>query len=475
MLQRGNMRKTKIVATIGPASNNCETLKNMVLAGLNVVRINLSHAKIKDMEQTVKIVKRLRKELKVPLPIMIDTRGPEIRVKTFKDGQAQIKKGQRFIFTARDVEGDDTQVSFNHPCIVKCIKPGDRILAVNGLLVFKVLEVTDKDVITKAQNAGVLGNRKSLSIPGIKFNTPYLNEQDKDDIIWAIKNDVDIIAASFVNSKQDIMVLKKYITDNGGDMRIIAKIESIRGLDNLDEIIAAADGTMVARGDLGVEVPVEKLPAYQKLIIDKTKMAGKAVITATEMLESMITNNRPTRAEVSDVANAVYDGTSAVMLSGESAMGKFPVEAVATMAKVAQEAEKNIDYHERFQNISYKLENTTDVISHSAVDASFMKGTKAIVAFTTRGMSARMVSRFRPSATIVGATPNEKTYRQLDMYWGIQPILTPLYNSADEMFEIAHKLVTANKIAKAKDKIVITCGVPKQNGCTNLIKIDQVR
>lgn len=469
------MRRTKIVATIGPASNNYEVLKGMVQAGLNVVRINLSHAKVKDMDQTMKIVKKVRKELKVPLPVMIDTRGPEIRVKTFKDGQAQIKNGQRFVFTARDIEGNENEVSFNHPCIVKCIKPGDRILAVNGLLVFKVLEVTDEDVITRAQNNGVIGNRKSLSIPGIKFNTPYLNEQDKADILWGIKNDVDIIAASFVNSRHDVATLRKFITDNGGDMRIVAKIESVRGIDNLDEIISASDGTMVARGDLGVEVPVEKLPAYQKMIINKTKMAGKAVITATEMLESMISNNRPTRAEVSDVANAVYDGTSAVMLSGESAMGKFPVEAVATMAKIAQEAEKNIDYHERFQNISYKLESTTDVISHSAVDASFMKGTKAIVAFTTKGTSARMVSRFRPSATIVGATPNEKTYRQLDMYWGIQPILTPLYNSIDEMFEIAHKLVTTNKIAKSKDKIVITCGLPKQDGCTNLIKIDQVR
>ncbi len=469
------MRKTKIIGTIGPSSNNYEILKKMVQAGLNIVRINLSHAKVKDMNNTMKIIKRVRKELGVPLPVMIDTRGPEIRVKTFADGQVEIKRGQRFVFTGRDIVGNTEAVSFNHSEIVKCIKAGDKILACNGLLTFKVVEVDGQDVITKAMNSGVISNRKSLSIPGIAFNTPYLNDLDKQDILWAINNNAEWIAASFVNSKADVMTLKKFISNNGGDMKIVSKIESQCGVDNLDEIIAVSDGVMVARGDLGVEVSVEKLPALQKDIIDRSRHEGKAVITATEMLESMITNNRPTRAEVSDVANAVYDGSSAVMLSGETASGAFPIEAVATMAKVALEAEKNYDYRKRFSNCNCKFSKTSDVISHSAVDASFVKNAKALVVFTTTGVSASKISRFLPAVTVVGATPNEHAYRQLEMYWGINPVLTPVYNSVDEMFDIANKIVKDKKIARVKDSIVITCGTPNQNGATNLIKIQEVK
>lgn len=469
------MRKTKIIGTIGPSSIEYDVLKKLVQAGLNIVRINLSHAKIKDMDKILKNVKRIRRELKVPLPIMIDTRGPEIRVKTFNNGQVDIKKGQQFIFTGRDIEGSNTEVSFNHPEIVKCINAGDKILAVNGLLTFKVVEVRDQDVITKAMNSGVISNRKSLCLPGVKFNTPYLNDLDKKDILWAIKNDIELIAASFVNSKHDVLTLKKFINDNKGDMKIISKIESVRGIENLDEIIGVSDGLMVARGDLGVEVSMEKLPALQKDIINKSRCAGKAVITATEMLESMITNNRPTRAEVSDVANAVYDGSSAVMLSGETAAGAFPVEAVSTMAKVTIEAEKNIDYRARFVGCNCSFDKTTDVISHSAVDASFVKKNKAIVVFTGSGYSASMISRFRPEVNIIGATPDAKVYRQLEMYWGVLPVLTPVYNTVDEMFDIANKIVKEQKISKSKDSIIITCGTPNQNGGTNLIKIQDVK
>ena len=469
------MRKTKIIGTIGPASSNYQTLKALANAGLNVIRINLSHATLDGMNEILNNVKKVRKELNLPLPIMIDTRGPEIRVKTFVNGEIKIKKGQQFIFTGRDVEGTNEIVSFNEPEIVKCIKPKNKILAVNGLISFKVLEVNGTEVITKALNSGVISNHKSLSIPGIKFNTPYLNDADKLDILWAIKNDVDFVAASFVNSKQDVLDLRAFLDEHKSTMKIIAKIESALGIKNLDEIIEVADGIMVARGDLGVEVPISKLPELQKMIIKKTRDEGKVVITATEMLESMIYNNRPTRAEVSDVANAVYDGTSVVMLSGETAAGKYPVEAVKQMAKIAEETERHINYFKRFNSSTYKLENVTDVISHSAVNASFLQKIKALVVFTKSGESARMVSRFRPVNTILGATPNEKVYRQLDLSWGVLPVLTPIYNSTDEMFEIANSYVKELGLANENNLIVITCGVPKQPGCTNLIKIAYVK
>lgn len=469
------MRKTKIIGTIGPASSNYQTLKELALAGLNVVRINLSHATLEGMNGILENVKRLRQELNIPLPIMIDTRGPEIRVKKFKNGEVKIKKGQIFTFTGRDVEGTEEIVSFNEPEIVKCIKPNNKILAVNGLISFKVLEVNGTEVKTKALNSGIIANHKSLSIPGIKFNTPYLNDLDKKDILWAVENNIDFVAASFVNSKQDVYDLRKFLNEHGSTIKIISKIESALGVKNLDEIIEASDGIMVARGDLGVEVPISKLPELQKMIIKKTRDIGKVVITATEMLESMIYNNRPTRAEVSDVANAVYDGTSVVMLSGETAAGKYPVEAVKQMAKIAEETEKHINYAKRFNNANVKLKSITDVISHSAVNASFLQKIKSIVVFTNSGESARMVSRFRPSSTILGATPDEKVFRQLELSWGVLPVLTPVYNSTDEMFSIANSFVKNLNLAHVSDLIVITCGTPKQPGCTNLIKIEYVK
>lgn len=470
------MKKTKIIGTIGPSSDNYHTLKQLVLAGLNVVRINLSHATRDNMENIFNIVSKIREELKCPLPIMVDTRGPEIRVKTFKDGSVKLKRGQTFTFTGRDVEGTNEIVSFNIPEIVECIKPGQKILAVNGLISFKVLEVNGLDVICKCLIPGVISNKKSLAIPGVKFTTPYLNDKDISDIEWSIKHGAEIIAASFVNSKEDIIELRELINKNHGKQIIISKIESAFGIKNLDEIIEYSDGIMVARGDLGVEFPISKLPELQKVMIKKTKAKGKVVITATEMLESMIYNNRPTRAEASDVANAVYDGTSVVMLSGETAAGKYPVEAVKQMAKICEETEKHIDYKKRFlQDDNPRLENVTDVISHSAVNASFLQKTKVMVVFTNSGESAKMVSRFRPCNLIVGATPNKMIYEQLALSWGVLPVLTPVYNTTDEMFEIANKLVKDMHLAKPGDTITITCGTPKQPGKTNLIKLATVK
>lgn len=467
------MRKTKIIGTIGPASIDYEMMKKLVLAGLNVVRINLSHAKLKDMETILKNVKKLRKELNVPLPIMIDTRGPELRVKTFKDNVVEIKKGQQFIFTANDIVGDETKVSINLPEIISSIKAGDKILAVNGLLTFKVVNVTETDIVTKAQDEGALSNRKSLFVPGVKYNTAYLNEADKKDILWGVKNDIDLIAASFVNSKEDVKALRKFIIKNGGHMQIISKIESQCGLDNLDEIIEESDAIMVARGDLGVEVKMECLPELQKQIIKKTVAKGKTVITATEMLESMIENRRPTRAEVTDVANAVYDGTSCVMLSGETASGKNPELAVKMMAQVCEQTEKHIQPFSLFE--CDKTNSIEDIVSQSAVVASNTTNIKAIVAYTNSGLSAGLISRYRPRVSIIGATPNPVVYRQMELRWGVKPVLTKEYNSTDEMFDLAGNIVKLNKIAKANDAIVITCGTPKKNGGTNLIKVAQVK
>lgn len=467
------MKKTKLVATIGPASMDYKVLKKLVHNGLNVVRINLSHAKREDMDIIMANVKRLRKEMNVPLPVMIDTRGPEIRVKTFKNGSVSIKKGQTFVFTGRNVVGDEFQVSLNEPSIVKNVKVGNKILAVNGLVRFKVVEVQGKDIITKAMTSGVISNRKSLSLPGVKFSTTYLNNEDKKDILWGIKNDVDFVAASFVNSKNDVLSLRKFIENNKGQIKIVSKIESQCGVDNLDEIISVSDAIMVARGDLGVEVPVEKLPEIQKTMIKKCVMQGKPVITATEMLESMIKNPRPTRAEVTDVANAVYDGTSCVMLSGETAMGEFPCEAVQTMASIVEETEKHIDFSSTYR--SEKIETISDIVSQSVVSATYTHDIKAVVAFTRSGLSAGLVSRFRPETIIIGATPCEKTYRQLELFWGVKPILTPLYKSTDQMFSIANDLAKKFKIANVKDRIVITCGSDGAESETNLIKIAEIQ
>lgn len=469
------MRKTKIIGTIGPSSRNYNTLKKLVLAGLNVCRINMSHDTFKDHQPVFDIVKRLRKELNKSIPIMLDTRGPEIRIKTFENGEVELKRGQTFKFVGYDVEGNQNMVSITAPEIISILKPKQKILAANGLLEFKVIEIKNDEIVCKVLNTAILSNRKSLSFPGVKFNTPYINEKDKNDIIWGIKNGVDYIAASFVNCKEDILALKKLIAENNGHCKIISKIESSFAIDNLDEIIEESYGIMVARGDLGVEMPIPKLPELQKLIIKKSKQAGKICITATEMLESMIHNPRPTRAETTDVANAVYDGTGALMLSAETAAGNFPVESVRYMSSIAEETEKHISYDKRFHSMQFTAKNITDVVSNSAVNASFQQKTKAIVVFTNTGECARMVARFRPKATIVAATPDEVIFRQLDLLWGVTPVFTPMYETTDEMFEMANKIVKDFKIAKPNDIILITSGTPKTPGHTNLIKLDIVK
>ena len=465
------MKKTKIIGTIGPASMDYNVMKNLVLAGLNVVRINLSHAKLEDMDKIMQNVKKLRKELNVPLPIMIDTRGPEVRVGVFAKGFAEIKKGQSFIFDSKNTDGNNSRVSISVPKILNNIKVGNKILANDGLITFEVLKVEDNQVITKAKNSGTISNRKSLFIPGVEMPKPYLNKEDKKDILWGIENDVDFVAASFVNSASDVKSLKSFIVKNGGNMKIISKIESQQGIKNIDEIIDASDAIMVARGDLGVEVAMEVLPELQKLIIKKSVQKGKSVITATEMLESMISNNRPTRAEVSDVANAVYDGTSCVMLSGETASGKYPVEAVRTMAKICLVTEKSLT---KTNNMNCISNTDEDIISQAVVGASNSPEVKLIATFTKVGATANLISRFRPNVPIVAITPNEKTYRQMDLTWGVTPVKSSTYETTDEMFSIANSIIKKGKHAKKGDKVVVTNGTPNLNGGTNLLKIIEI-
>lgn len=462
------MRKTKIIATIGPSCMDYKIFKNLISAGMNIVRINLSHAKLKDMEEILKNVKRARKEMGIPLPIMLDTRGPEIRVKTFADGSSKIKKGQSFVFTSKNIVGDNSRVSLNLSDVVKNIGVGNKILACDGLLTFKVVDIQDGDIITKAMNSGVISNQKSLFIPGVKFDIPYLNDLDKADIAWGLKNDIDFIAASFVNSKEDVLALREFVKKNKKDVKIVSKIESQCGVDNLDEIIEVSDVVMVARGDLGVEIPIEKLPEIQKGMIKKCSAKGRPVIIATEMLESMINSPRPTRAETSDVANAVYDGTSCVMLSGETASGKYPVDAVKTMATISEETEKYINH-----NILDNKENVSiaDYVSQAVVSIAGEKSMKAILCNTHTGYTASMISRFRPNLPVIALTPNEKTYRQLEMLWGVIPKKIPIYTTTDDMFKIAKKVAKEFGFDKNEDKIVVTCGTPKKVGGTNLIKI----
>lgn len=467
--------KTKIIATVGPSSIKYSTMKEMVEAGMDVVRINFSHATDESRERILKNVKKLRKDLRVPLPIMIDTRGPELRVKKFKNDKVDIVKNQLFYFIAKECLGDENKVSLNMPEVVSSIKVGNKILANDGLIEFKVLEVNNQYIKTKALNSGVLSNNKSLFIPNVQLKVDYLNKQDMYDILWAIKNDVELIAISFVNSAKDVLYVKKFIEKYGGNMKIISKIESAYGVKNLQEIMQVSDGIMVARGDLGVELAMEKLPAVQKRIIEQANEFGLPVITATEMLESMTNSPRPTRAEVSDVANAVYDGTSAVMLSGETASGLYPVQSVAMMEKIIIETEQNLDYAKMFAGVTAQGDNLVNSIAHSAVDASFAEKAKSIIAFTTGGETAQLISRFHPKAEILAATPNEQTYRQMALLWNVKPMISPVYEKIDDMETVANAMLKKYTKSKVKDKAIIVFGKPKEAGGTSLIKIHQIK
>ena len=468
------MRKTKIVCTLGPTCSDEKTLTEMCMAGMNVARFNFSHSTYEEHEARIAVVKKVREKLNIPIPIMLDTKGPEYRIKTFKDGKVFLKEGDVFAFTSDDITGDEKRVSVNYKGLAHDLEKGDKILLNNGLLVFEVNETTDTDVICSVIVGGELSDRKSMSFPNKTLKQVYLSEQDKSDIKFGIEHDIDFIACSFVSCKQDLLDVKAYLSEIGAkNIDIIAKIENRTGVDNIEEICEECDGIMVARGDMGVEIPFEELPALQKHIITKCRLLGKRVITATEMLESMIHNARPTRAEISDVANAVYDGTSAIMLSGETAAGKYPVLAVKTMATIAENTEKNIHYDRRFLSSQFKIKNTVDAISHATCGMSIDIAAKAIAVCSLSGMTARMVSRFRPPVDIVGLTTSEKTWRKLALSWGVQPCMCENYPSTDVLFYNAQKLTKDMLKLKNGDKIVITGGVTNgKSGNTNLIKVE---
>ena len=467
------MRKTKIVCTIGPACSDEKTLKEMCLAGMNVARLNFSHGTYPDHAEKIALVKKVREELNLPIAIMLDTKGPEYRIKPFRDGSVTLNDGDTFTFYGDEREGDEHGVSVSYKELASDLSEGDRILLNNGLMEFKVTAIEGSNVVCRVVIGGTLSNRKSMSFPNKRLHQVYLSEQDKNDLLFGAQHGVDFIACSFVSCRQDMLDVKNFLHENGvDDIDLIAKIENRSGVDNIEEICDECAGIMVARGDMGVEIPFEELPALQKYIITKCRLLGKRVITATEMLESMIQNIRPTRAEISDVANAVYDGTSAIMLSGETAMGKHPALAVSTMARIAENTEKNIDYKQRFYNSEFKIKNTLDAISHATCGMAIDIGAKAIAVCSLSGMTVRMVSRFRPPMDIVGFTTNEKTWRKLALSWGVLPTMCDNFPSTEVLFYSAQKLVKANLGLETGDKIVITGGVTNgQSGNTDLIKI----
>ena len=471
------MRKTKIVCTIGPASESEEVLRELCLNGMNVARLNFSHGSHAEHLERIRRIRKVREELNLPIAIMLDTKGPEFRIGTFKDNRVFLKDGDTFTFTTEPIEGDSSIVSVSYKNLANEMEPGDRILLNNALLEFKVLSADGIRINTEVVSGGELSSRKSMSFPGKHMMQEYLSEQDKADIAFGVENDVDFIACSFVSVRQDLTDVHTYLKSLGKDssVELIAKIENQSGYDNIDEICTECDGIMVARGDMGVEVPFERLPAMQKDLISRCRMIGKRVITATEMLESMIHNPRPTRAETSDVANAVYDGTSAVMLSGETAAGSYPVAAVKAMAKITEAAEKSIDYKKGFYQNDFQIHNDMDAVSHATCTMAMDVGADVIVACTMSGKIAKMVSRFRCPVDIIGMTTNEKTWRSLALSWAVTPKICEVVPSTDVLFYMARKTAIDTRNLKEGDKIVITGGgTTGRSGNTNLIKVEKI-
>lgn len=469
------MRKTKIICTIGPASMNEEVLTQMAKAGMNVARMNFSHGDHAEQKKKIDLVKHVREKLDLPIAIILDTKGPEYRIGTFKGGKAEIKDGSTFTFTTEDVEGDDTIVSVSYKGLVKDLEVGDRILVCNGLVIFEVEKLNETQAICKTIVGGTLSDKKSMSFPNKVMSGPYLSEQDKKDLLFGIENDIDFVAASFISTKSDALAVREFLNANGGDrIDIIAKIENRAGVDNIESICEACEGIMIARGDLGVEIPFVEVPSVQKMLISKCRMLGKRVITATEMLETMIQNPRPTRAEISDVANAVYDGSSAVMLSGESAAGKYPVDAVRNMAEICEYTEQHINYHKRFLTSDFRIKNNLDAISHATCAMAIDVNAKAIVVCSVSGTTARMVSRFRCPVDIIGMTTNKKVWRKLALSWGVTPVLSEEFDSIDVMFYTAKKCAKKCFGLEAGSNIVLTGGQTNGiTGNTNTIKVEQ--
>lgn len=455
------MRKTKIVCTIGPASQEVETLKQMIKTGMNVARINFSHGSLPDQQEKINNVKKAREELNMPVALLLDMQGPEVRIGKIKDAPITLEDGDKFILVNDDIEGDQTKVSVTYKELYKDVKPGTTILIDDGALELEVEEIKDKDIYCKVVHGAKLGNRKSVNIPGTHLGLPSLTAKDIQDLKDAVKVDFDFVAASFVRSAQDVKDIRKVLNENGGNkIKIISKIENQEGIDNFHEILELSDGIMIARGDLGVEIPLEQVPIVQKYFIKECDRKGKFVITATQMLETMMINPKPTRAEVSDVANAIFDGTGAIMLSGESAMGKYPIECVKTMNQIAEGVENSIKYWKRFKNREYELDVIEEefILNYSVCMTAMNLDAKAIIAYTETGDTPRLISSFLPMCPIYVVTSNEKAYKQLALSWNVFPMLLPEQNTADELLKLGiETLMEEGKLQKG-DMIMIAGG-----------------
>lgn len=473
-----DMRKTKIICTLGPAVDSEEMIRKLILAGMNAARFNFSHGTHESHLAQLTKLKRVRDELGIPVAAIMDTKGPEIRIKTFKDGRIELKKDDTFTLTTADCEGDASRMSVTYANLHNEVVPGNHILVDDGLIDLLVQEIKGQEIVCLVENGGPLSNNKSINIPDVHILLPSLTEKDKEDLKFAVENDFDFIAASFVRKASDVEDIRAWLNECGGEkIRIISKIENREGVDNLAEIIAASDGVMVARGDLGVEIPAQEVPILQKKMIKATTMAGKPVITATQMLDSMIRNPRPTRAEVSDVANAVFDGTSCVMLSGETASGKYPIEAVEAMVSTVKAAESAINYWGRFREHSLQpgVSTINDAITHTCCMTAMDLNATAILAPTESGYTAKVISRFRPACPIVAVCQSEKVRRQLAISWGVHSYLTGFVDSTDRLFSMSVEVARKEGAVKCGDTVVITAGVPiGKSGTTNLIKAQVV-
>ena len=476
-----NFRKTKIICTLGPAVDSEEMLRKLMEGGMNCARFNFSHGTHETHLATLNRLRRIRDELGYPVATMMDTKGPEIRIKSFQNGPITLNPGDHFILTTWDMEGTDNEVSVTYENLHNEVAPGTRILIDDGLIELRVENIEGQDIHCTVVSGGPLSNNKSINIPDTKIHLPALTDKDREDLRFAAENDFDFVAAYFIRKAQDVIDIREELAKWGGErIRIIAKIENREGVENFDEILAASDGAMVARGDLGVEIPAYEVPMIQKTMISKSALAGKNVVTATQMLDSMMRNPRPTRAEVSDVANAVFDGTSCVMLSGETASGKYPLEALDIMVRTVEAAEAAIDYRDRFIR-QFELDRQVgsqsidQAISHTCCMTAIDLNASAILAATTSGHSARMISRVRPPCPIIGLTTSEKCRRQMAISFGVQPLLYGSVDSTDRLFALCVETVRKEGVVQSGETVVITAGVPlSSRGTTNLIKVQVV-
>ncbi|MCI8282017.1 MAG: pyruvate kinase [Lachnospiraceae bacterium] len=467
-------RKTKIICTLGPSTDQEEVLKQLMLEGMDVARFNFSHGDHAEQGRRLEQVCRMRASLGLPVATLLDTKGPEIRLGQLKDGKAVLKEGQTFTLTTEELLGDETKASITYPGLVKDVSPGVTILIDDGLIEMTVQQVTEQEIVCIVKNGGTISNKKGVNVPNVELSMPYISQKDYEDIVFGIEHDFDFIAASFVRSADDVLQIRRIFEEKDcHSINIISKIENMQGVDNIDEIIRVSDGIMVARGDMGVEIPLEEVPVIQKMIIEKVYNAGKQVITATQMLDSMMKNPRPTRAEATDVANAIYDGTSAIMLSGETAAGLYPVEAVMTMVKIAARAEQDIDYRAKFKRReSMSNPDITNAISHATCTTAEDLNASAIITVSHSGRTARMVSKYRPSCPVIGCTMSEKVCRQLNLSWGVTPLVLKRMENADELFEHAVDEAEKAGLIEMGDITVITAGIPLGvSGTTNMVKV----